>query len=140
HRWSSVFFFSSRRRHTRSKRDWSSDVCSSDLIFECIPSGIDDDLRREASLSRPPIGGEGVVDEGGEEIRDSDESAREEVLVQSGEPIGRIFFVWRNMSLDELYRGILHEDSGGFPAPIAFDSTAGRVRSRGVDSGNGQCS
>src|SRR5699024_12082118 len=25
-------FFSSRRRHTRSKRDWSSDVCSSDLI------------------------------------------------------------------------------------------------------------
>src|SRR5699024_11495662 len=25
------FFFSSTRRHTRSKRDWSSDVCSSDL-------------------------------------------------------------------------------------------------------------
>src|SRR6266513_3920482 len=28
------FFFSSRRRHTRSKRDWSSDVCSSDLVVE----------------------------------------------------------------------------------------------------------
>src|SRR5438067_7967210 len=28
------FFFSSRRRHTRSKRDWSSDVCSSDLRCE----------------------------------------------------------------------------------------------------------
>src|SRR5699024_12335448 len=27
-------FFSSRRRHTRSKRDWSSDVCSSDLFCE----------------------------------------------------------------------------------------------------------
>src|SRR5690606_40398958 len=27
----SVFFFSSRRRHTRFSRDWSSDVCSSDL-------------------------------------------------------------------------------------------------------------
>src|SRR5699024_12093080 len=26
-----LFFFSSRRRHTISKRDWSSDVCSSDL-------------------------------------------------------------------------------------------------------------
>src|SRR2546421_7043018 len=26
------FFFSSRRRHTRSDRDWSSDVCSSDLF------------------------------------------------------------------------------------------------------------
>src|SRR5699024_11548563 len=28
-----LFFFSSRRRHTRSKRDWSSDVCSSDLYL-----------------------------------------------------------------------------------------------------------
>src|SRR5204862_5216744 len=28
------FFFSSRRRHTRSLRDWSSDVCSSDLMLE----------------------------------------------------------------------------------------------------------
>src|SRR6266436_1185889 len=28
----SLFFFSSRRRHTRCSRDWSSDVCSSDLI------------------------------------------------------------------------------------------------------------
>src|SRR5947209_15376943 len=27
-----LFFFSSRRRHTRYWRDWSSDVCSSDLI------------------------------------------------------------------------------------------------------------
>src|SRR5438034_9037150 len=27
------FFFSSRRRHTRSLCDWSSDVCSSDLHF-----------------------------------------------------------------------------------------------------------
>src|SRR5699024_11919429 len=31
-------FFSSRRRHTRSKRDWSSDVCSSDLL------GLESDL------------------------------------------------------------------------------------------------
>src|SRR2546422_8120305 len=28
------FFFSSRRRHTRCSRDWSSDVCSSDLSLE----------------------------------------------------------------------------------------------------------
>src|SRR2546429_9212280 len=27
------FFFSSRRRHTRCSRDWSSDVCSSDLVL-----------------------------------------------------------------------------------------------------------
>src|SRR5690606_1960442 len=29
--WPRVVFFSSRRRHTRFSRDWSSDVCSSDL-------------------------------------------------------------------------------------------------------------
>src|SRR2546429_5448899 len=28
------FFFSSRRRHTRCSRDWSSDVCSSDLVAD----------------------------------------------------------------------------------------------------------
>src|SRR5207237_3803783 len=45
------FFFSSRRRHTRFKCDWSSDVCSSDLCTS----------RRSASSSpscaptRPPI-------------------------------------------------------------------------------------
>src|SRR5204863_5288464 len=31
------FFFSSRRRHTRSLRDWSSDVCSSDLTPAAYP-------------------------------------------------------------------------------------------------------
>src|SRR5690625_6513128 len=30
------FFFSSRRRHTRWPRDWSSDVCSSDLVLGAI--------------------------------------------------------------------------------------------------------
>src|SRR5215813_14902454 len=30
-----IFFFSSRRRHTRCGRDWSSDVCSSDLRWVC---------------------------------------------------------------------------------------------------------
>src|SRR5260370_32748728 len=35
-----MFFFSSRRRHTRFKCDWSSDVCSSDLLFRAeIPHG-----------------------------------------------------------------------------------------------------
>src|SRR2546422_7960197 len=32
-----LFFFSSRRRHTRCSRDWSSDVCSSDLTT--VPAG-----------------------------------------------------------------------------------------------------
>src|SRR5215813_12782873 len=34
------FFFSSRRRHTRCGRDWSSDVCSSDLQAKADPGNI----------------------------------------------------------------------------------------------------
>src|SRR5690606_39863705 len=34
------FFFSSRRRHTRFSRDWSSDVCSSDLMKNAVSNGI----------------------------------------------------------------------------------------------------
>src|SRR6266513_3857991 len=33
-----IFFCASGRRHTRSKRDWSSDVCSSDLTRGCSAS------------------------------------------------------------------------------------------------------
>src|SRR5690606_36141676 len=46
----SGFFFSSRRRHTRFSRDWSSDVCSSDLtlaLVQVMPSS----LRQIAELS-----------------------------------------------------------------------------------------
>src|SRR5439155_16405478 len=40
------FFFSSRRRHTRWPRDWSSDVCSSDLAG---------DVRLRATVDRRPL-------------------------------------------------------------------------------------
>src|SRR5207302_7766780 len=40
-------FFSSRRRHTRFSRDWSSDVCSSDLVLRDPRFGVGID---EASL------------------------------------------------------------------------------------------
>src|SRR6266542_5729157 len=48
-----VFFFSSRRRHTRCYRDWSSDVCSSDLL-----RGV------EAAAETPLPGGDVEPDEG----------------------------------------------------------------------------
>src|SRR5256885_7032051 len=35
-----LFFFSSRRRHTRLQGDWSSDVCSSDLIADGVARGM----------------------------------------------------------------------------------------------------
>src|SRR5690625_87729 len=37
---SCLFFFSSRRRHTRWPRDWSSDVCSSDLGYDLVCAGV----------------------------------------------------------------------------------------------------
>src|SRR3712207_9086655 len=50
------FFFSSRRRHTRYWRDWSSDVCSSDLV---VLTGAGDrafsvgsDLRQRRSMTK----------------------------------------------------------------------------------------
>src|SRR5690349_23372420 len=48
------FFFSSRRRHTRSLRDWSSDVCSSDLPQNLVRRVLlqAEQAQRGAALSR----------------------------------------------------------------------------------------
>src|SRR5699024_12023417 len=53
---------SSRRRHTRSKRDWSSDVCSSDLLAHDIgaPARDTEDLRRRAYIVRKRLDTEGI--------------------------------------------------------------------------------
>src|SRR5699024_11558826 len=48
-----LFFFSSRRRHTRSKRDWSSDVCSSDLEPDLVEIHIDQDWKDRIRESIP---------------------------------------------------------------------------------------
>src|SRR5690606_40141802 len=49
-----LFFFSSRRRHTSFSRDWSSDVCSSDLerMSETRPAGMCKDCRVEPAAVR----------------------------------------------------------------------------------------
>src|SRR5690606_40966854 len=49
-----VFFFSSRRRHTRFSRDWSSDVCSSDLARAFHRSGEPE----EVALGKTARGGD----------------------------------------------------------------------------------
>src|SRR2546422_11040232 len=70
------FFFSSRRRHTRCSRDWSSDVCSSDLAGDpdavelvreagdgnVVPRDIDGD-----GLDEKPVAQGGGGDGGGSE-------------------------------------------------------------------------
>src|SRR5207253_6312226 len=50
------FFFSSRRRHTRWPRDWSSDVCSSDLRMVRQFQGLADTRQHGAiDLKRPQV-------------------------------------------------------------------------------------
>src|SRR6266702_7699297 len=44
------FFFSSRRRHTRWPRDWSSDVCSSDLLAHHGESGYVEMIEHQARM------------------------------------------------------------------------------------------
>src|SRR6266513_3334661 len=62
------FFFASRRRHTRSKRDWSSDVCSSDLVArdDALLFGHQERYARADALRevirRPGIGEHGSFD------------------------------------------------------------------------------
>src|SRR5439155_9316461 len=48
----SHFFFSSRRRHTRWPRDWSSDVCSSDL-FDCSSASTTNRAHKDFSTNNP---------------------------------------------------------------------------------------
>src|SRR2546422_7343052 len=50
-----LFFFSSRRRHTRCSRDWSSDVCSSDLYLSRAPRSSPQGLNLKRFLDFPPI-------------------------------------------------------------------------------------
>src|SRR5688500_19434828 len=61
--YSSFFFFSSRRRHTRLQGDWSSDVCSSDLEIQpapiraqAIPSGDGETGDRQRAEGHEPRG------------------------------------------------------------------------------------
>src|SRR3989454_9456474 len=51
-----IFFFSSRRRHTRLQGDWSSDVCSSDLADDYVtkPFSLEELLARVEALGRRP--------------------------------------------------------------------------------------
>src|SRR5699024_11799990 len=73
------FFLASRRRHTRSKRDWSSDVCSSDLRLQAQERHHHTEhLRRDAQRDPQPAGEPGLLQ--GEVVLD-----RLQLLGQRGE-------------------------------------------------------
>src|SRR6266498_2542889 len=82
------FFFSSRRRHTRCGRDWSSDVCSSDLSMEAGAYGHDP--------------------EGYEKFRDDILHAAS-LIVQAGDPAGPLFGSATEEELASLQAGLASE-------------------------------
>src|SRR2546429_9862215 len=105
-----IFFFSSRRRHTRCSRDWSSDVCSSDLLdIFFLHDPCEADGRMEdtvAYLDRQKRGGRirylGLAGEASEclafarwagggfevlQVRDSLENREADCLIEGGEKL-----------------------------------------------------
>src|SRR6266702_249785 len=86
------FFFSSRRRHTRWPRDWSSDVCSSDL----------DDISR--SDTYPYV-----------DVREDDVSMGHEATVSKVSADQLFYLMSRGMTEDEAMAMVVR----GFVEPIA---------------------
>src|SRR5690349_11964340 len=100
------FFFSGRRRHTRSLRDWSSDVCSSDLLR--APRRRLDDLFLGPAAWRAKMAGFGALAVG--EERDA----------------GTRFPVVPPESIDRDLRR-LREIIGGEPPTVILCDNAGQV-------------
>src|SRR5690606_40740379 len=78
----SYFFFSSRRRHTRFSRDWSSDVCSSDLenLRRVVHPQEQHDRggdRAEGEFEIPPVLDVDRKDRAGEQPQDRGEDGAE---------------------------------------------------------------
>src|SRR6266403_3227946 len=80
------FFFSSRRRHTRSLRDWSSDVCSSDLPPRILTVTREGRTRSAASVeeARKENDDEAVADTSGRPCYGRGEKAGGAQVVESG--------------------------------------------------------
>src|SRR2546426_7206539 len=95
-----VFFFSSRRRHTRLQGDWSSDVCSSDL-----PQGIAGppsifNLTYVQTIFNGPLRGEfRAAEERAEGQRLAFESTRDAVIVRSASACLELAKVRRSLDL-----------------------------------------
>src|SRR5205807_6912625 len=77
------FFFSSRRRHTRLQGDWSSDVCSSDLVTKMI---YDQDID-PAALEGQTIAVIGYGSQGEAHARNVAESGQERKSVRVGKEV-----------------------------------------------------
>src|SRR5690554_5073860 len=111
------FFFSSRRRHTRCGRDWSSDVCSSDLIGR-ISLVCSRGVSRKSSLILPSA-------------NSATEQASEEVSSARIRVMGKV----RRLRLQDKHVGDgKRETQGPYRAPWV---NTGRISRVGQRSGRG---
>src|SRR5206468_3570619 len=110
-----LFFFSSRRRHTSSDRDWSSDVCSSDLPQAVGPSSGAAQIRWPAC--RDPYACSG--------------------------PLGRAPASWQELSNRSSIRNLIgvpllsaRLSPTSFPLPNALQRTPARLRTKSLPRGS----
>src|SRR5256886_2946941 len=87
----SFFFFSSRRRHTRFDCDWSSDVCSSDLIYAMGLSYLPDRQTEPLALAR-----------GGVRVSAIDKAMYEEAVTAVGAH-AQGDYIWAGPDCPEVY-------------------------------------
>src|SRR5207248_3461594 len=106
------FFFSSRRRHTRSYGDWSSDVCSSDLLSGRYARGGRGVVRLKGKMS-----GRDFVREIPVELPETEE--RHDVLAT----------LWARRRVDEL----MGRDMHGLQTGNVSDELSGEITRLGLD-------
>src|SRR6266513_4779827 len=102
------FFFSSRRRHTRSKRDWSSDVCSSDLragaaaaaVPRHLPAPVDSEGLALVSAERAEIEARARRQEVGVEVAEASVSTAHDFAVVV-DVVGRGVHAGERLQIDD---------------------------------------
>src|SRR5437868_13529645 len=122
------FFFSSRRRHTRSKRDWSSDVCSSDLTLQAMR---DEMARSKARLELKIPNSDQPVRPFYIEYRLLDLDVRE-IVAEFGDLLSSTHTRNRFMNVEGRV-GSYKLDSSNFASDDAFRGFIGPTGSVGID-------
>src|SRR6266511_5725756 len=123
------FFFSSRRRHTRFSRDWSSDVCSSDLLSACatdpLIAATIENVYGAVEIDSP------AADAGRER------QAREREFVRQREERERQQAEYDAASPARLHTAIERVENGDVGAYLAVDAELLHKPGAGIDHGTG---
>src|SRR6266496_5385264 len=129
-----MFFFSSRRRHTRSLRDWSSNVCSSDLV---VTVAITVDRHRPPPPHRPRAPYQVYTSDETGDLRLTYFNARKDYL-QKLLPVGERRYVSGTVELYDHMLQMVHPDRVVAEAdlaklPLVEDRKSTRLNSSHVE-------